>query len=167
MANLYRLTADALALRDKVYESLDTETGEIDTGLSDALALKQDEVTDKIVAVAQIRRELYARIVEAKAEIARITAIKERMERAVSALEKDVLNACEALGIKRIDTNDCVISFRKSEAVEIYNEAAIPEFFIDTKVTKTVNKTAIKQAIRDGLQVDGARLVERQNIQFK
>ena len=61
------------------------------------------------------------------------------------------------------------VSFRRSEAVQINDIAAIEAF--DDKYIKysepTADKTAIKAAIKAGINVPGAELIQSSNIQIK
>ena len=57
------------------------------------------------------------------------------------------------------------ISFRKSESVEIDNVEELEDRFKRVKVE--ADKTAIKQAIKSGKEVKGARLVENNNLQIR
>jgi hypothetical protein len=59
------------------------------------------------------------------------------------------------------------INFRKSESVEIDNLALLDAKFLNEKVTITPDKMAIKEAIKNGEDVNGARLVINNNIQIK
>jgi hypothetical protein len=55
------------------------------------------------------------------------------------------------------------ITSRKSEAVEIDEDADIPEPYWTAKTTRSPNRTSIKQAIRAGSVFPGVRLVERRS----
>jgi len=55
------------------------------------------------------------------------------------------------------------ITSRKSEAVEIDEDADLPEPYWTEKSTRTPNKTSIKQAIRAGASWPGVRVVERRS----
>ena len=59
------------------------------------------------------------------------------------------------------------ISYRKSDSVDVTNFEELPEEFIKTKIEKTPDKVAIKNAIKDGNKVNGAKLVTNYNIQIK
>lgn len=59
------------------------------------------------------------------------------------------------------------ISYRKSDSVDVTNFEELPEEFIKTKIEKTPDKVAIKNAIKDGNTVNGAKLVTNYNIQIK
>ena len=52
-----------------------------------------------------------------------------------------------------------------AESVEILNESALPEDAF--KVTRTPDKTAIKEALKNGHDVDGATLKRTQSLQIR
>lgn len=58
------------------------------------------------------------------------------------------------------------VSFRKSESLEILEGAVIPDEYLKFKEPE-VNKTDLKKAIKEGLQLPGVSIVENQNIQIK
>jgi len=68
-------------------------------------------------------------------------------------------------GIDEIKTPIVKINFRKSETVEI--DENLSEEYIKTTITTAPDKIKIKQAIKDGIVVYGARIVEHKNIQIK
>jgi len=55
------------------------------------------------------------------------------------------------------------ITSRRSEAVEIDDDADLPEPYWMVKSTRSPNKTSIKQAIRAGASWPGVRVVERRS----
>jgi hypothetical protein len=55
------------------------------------------------------------------------------------------------------------ITSRRSEAVEIDEDADLPEPYWTVKTTRSPNKTSIKQAIRAGASWPGVRVVERRS----
>jgi hypothetical protein len=55
------------------------------------------------------------------------------------------------------------ITSRKSEAVEIDEDADLPSVYWTVKSTSSPNKTSIKQAIRAGASFPGVRVVERRS----
>jgi hypothetical protein len=65
----------------------------------------------------------------------------------------------------KFESARCKVSFRKSEQIEIINEDNIPAQYF--KITKTVMKSELKQAVTNGLYSDGAKLTIHQNIQIK
>jgi hypothetical protein len=59
------------------------------------------------------------------------------------------------------------ISYRKSDSVEVADLATLPEEYIKTKIEKSPDKIAIKNAIKDGKEIKGAKIVTNYNIQIK
>ena len=55
------------------------------------------------------------------------------------------------------------LSSRRSEAVEVDDPIDLPEQFVRMKTTLMADRTAIKEALKAGQDVPGARLVERRN----
>ena len=55
------------------------------------------------------------------------------------------------------------LSSRKSQAVEIENEALLDPEWLCVKTTFSADKTAIKEAIKAGRQITGAQLVSRRS----
>ena len=68
---------------------------------------------------------------------------------------------------QKIKTDIFTISLRKSTAVNILDESAIIDRFIDCKVIRTLSKSAIKEALKAGETVVGAELKENQNLNIK
>jgi hypothetical protein len=101
------------------------------------------------------------------AEIERLKGLKNSRLKTIERLETTVSNAMQLYDINRLETPTLKISFRKSESVEIDNEAEIPAQFLKEKIAYTIDKTAIKEAIKKGEVVAGARLQVNQNIQIK
>jgi len=75
------------------------------------------------------------------------------------------LKLCEAG--KEIKDATGIIGWRKSEAVEITNEQALRAPYVRYENVLKVDKTAIKAALKDGVKMNGAELVKRNNIQVK
>lgn len=59
------------------------------------------------------------------------------------------------------------ISYRKSDSVEVTDLETLPEEYIKTKIEKNPDKVAIKNAIKDGKEIKGAKIVTNYNIQIK
>ena len=68
-------------------------------------------------------------------------------------------------GLTEIKTPTLKLSFRKSEAVEVVDESLLAQQFFNYK--PSIDKTAIKAAIKAGEEVAGARIVNNQNLQLK
>lgn len=165
--NLYNLTAECANLYDAIIASADEETGEADLSLVTALCERQDEWEKKAVSVACVYRALDSDSARIGREIERLTAIKKRLERERDRVKEGLANACNALGVEKVQGMYANISFRASEQTVIDNEGEIPDEYMTVKTTYTPNKTAIKEAIKAGKDVPGAHVEKRKNIQIK
>lgn len=155
MASLYEIDSE-------IMNCIDAETGEIiDPERLEALQMERGL---KIENVALWVKNLKADISAYKAEKEAFAEREKQAKAKIESLSKWLINA---LNGEKFSTSKVAVSFRKSEAVEILDENKIPKKFIRKKVETAPDKTAIKEAIKNGLKVRGAELVENQNIQIK
>lgn len=165
--SLYSLTDECRNLYDALMASADEETGEVDISLVNALAERQEAWEDKAVAVACVYRSLDEDAARVGREIERLTAMKKRLERERDRVKEGLSAAFTALGVEKVKGMYADISFRASEQTVIDNADAVPEEYMTVKTTYTPNKTAIREAIKEGKEVPGAHLEQRKNIQIK
>ena len=142
-----------------IMECVDLETGEIiDTEQLDKLQMEREK---KLENVACWIKDLKA---EAEALKNEKQALAERQKVAENKAESLKKWLAYALQGEKFKTPKCAISFRKSEAVEVTDEGLnnlMKEHDeLLTYKTPEPNKTAIKQAIKDGLNVAGVQLVQ-------
>ena len=144
---------------NNIMNCIDMETGEvIDTDKLNDLQMERDA---KIENVALWIKELKA---EAEAIKNEKQALAERQKVAENKAESLKKWLAYALQGEKFKTTKCAISFRKSEAVEVTDEGLnnlMKEHDeLLTYKAPEPNKTAIKQAIKDGLNVAGVQLVQ-------
>lgn len=153
----------------KLYEILealegcvDQETGEIiDMEALDALEMEYEKkISDIACWIKNLKAEAEALKNEKDALAKRQKVCENKAESLKNYLDR-VLN-----GAKFKDAR-CSISYRKSESVEVDENAIeeLPARFI--KVEKSVMKQALKDALKGGQSFDGCRLVEHNNIQIR
>ena len=148
-------------------EGVDFETGEIKEEVQNALALTQQNLQAKAIDYGYIIKSLGDELELYTKEIKRLNERKKQIESLQEKLEENLTRAMQEFGIVEIKGKTIRLSFRKSESVEIVNVDLIPD---DFKIVKTLiepDKKYIKQAIKDGVKVEGARIVEKQNLQIK
>ena len=157
---LYEMTVQAQTLRDM----LDAE--EIDEqAFNDTLEAIGAE--DKVNSYCQIIRELDGDNAAIKAEIERL---KTRIEHNTSSINrmKQALDGFMAVsGKKKEKTPFFSVSYRKSQSVDIINEADIPQEYIKVKTETAPDKVAIKAALKAGEAIPGCQLKESESIQIK
>lgn len=151
-----------------ILNCIDTETGEIlDFDAIDAL---QMERTAKIENVACWCKDLAASAKALKEEEA---ALHERRLAADAKADSLKKYLAYALNGEKFETAKARISYRNSEAVVIADEAAFVEWAetsapdLLTYSAPKPSKTAIKDALKDGMEIAGAEIVKNQSLQIK
>lgn len=153
------------AYRDAIERiEIDPDTGEILN--ADALREVEGLAADKIEAVAlYLRTNLQPKLDTIKAEVERLTKRKESLQKHVDYLKAQLIEALHETG--KVKTARVTVSIRKTQAVEITQEQAVPEAFTTKKVTISPNKIAIKEALVAGTVVPGCQLVERESVSIR
>lgn len=145
-----------------ILDCIDTETGEvIDIDRLTALEMERDQ---KISNVACWIKDL-------KAEAEAIKAEKQNLDKRQKVAENKVEQLKNYLsyvlnGTKFKDAR-VAISYRKSESVQCSDDAinTLPEEFI--KVEKSIKKSELKEAIKNGQTFAGCEIVTNENIQIR
>ena len=159
--NLYEITQEAL------YLSTLLETEELTPELEEALIINQDQLQAKAVNYAKVIANYQAESDAIDQEIKRLKAMKDSREKKIEWLKESVKKAMLVSGIEKVESPLFKLSVRRSEAVEVDVVEALPSAFQNVKNVVTADKVAIKEAIKRGENVIGARLVENFNLQIK
>jgi hypothetical protein len=161
--NIYQIEQEYLSLANQLIES----GGECSPELELQLTINQDQLEQKARGYGFVVKQLESEVLIIDAEIKRLGELRKARLKTIERLETTVSNAMQLYQIQKLETPTLKITFRKSESVEIDNEAEIPKQFIKAKTTYTIDKVAIKEAIKKGELISGARLQVNQNIQIK
>jgi len=161
--SLYVIQQEYISLAESIIDN----DGLLSEEMEAALQINKDQLENKSQCYGFIVRQLEGECDMIDNEIKRLEAMKKSRGKTVDRLKESVSKAMLLYEIDKIETPTLKISFRKSESVEIEEESLIDEKFMTVKTTKTPNKTAIKEAIKNGEIVLGVTLKENQNIQFK
>jgi seryl-tRNA synthetase len=143
------------------------ETEELTPELEQALIINQDQLQAKANNYAKVIVNIQSDADAIDGEIKRLKAMKESKERAITRLKEAVKNAMLVSSIEKIESPLFKLSIRKSEAVEVDMLEGLPSEFVNIKNVVTPDKIAIKEAIKRGEFVLGARLVDNFNLQIK
>lgn len=141
---------------------VDTEDGEIfDLQQFEALQMERGQ---KIEGMCCYIKNLMAEVVAYEAE-------EKRMRERRAAKEREI-DRCKGYlaGVlygEKFETPRCKISWRKSEICNVLNIDAVPDEFKRTKVTVDADKTAIKKAIKGGMEIPGAEVIQKLNMTLK
>jgi hypothetical protein len=161
--NIYQIEKEYLELANQLIES----GGECSPELELQLTINQEQLEQKARGYGFVVKQMESDVSIIDAEIKRLGELKKARLKTIERLETTVSQAMQLYQINRLETPTLKISFRKSESVEIDDESAISFAYLKEKITYTIDKTAIKEAIKKGEVVAGARLQVNQNIQIK
>jgi hypothetical protein len=159
--NLYEITREALELASLL------ETDELTPELEVALLINQDQLQAKAGNYAKVIANIQSDADAIDAEIKRLKAMKDIKDRAVNRLKEALREAMMVSGIDKIESPLFKLSLRRSEAVEVDVVEALPNDFVTRKVVVTADKVSIKEAIKRGENITGARIIENFNLQIK
>ncbi|WP_343656367.1 siphovirus Gp157 family protein [Cupriavidus sp.] len=160
---LYQISQEHRALADALQDmDLDEQT------IADTLEAESGLV-EKSQSVAFVIRnmETFADAVKAEAD-----AMADRAKRVRNRADavKRYLHQCMTLaGVQKIEHPQFTISIRKNpESVQIFEEGLLPpDYLREIPARYEPDKALIKQAIKDGHDVPGAKLTRGESLQIK
>jgi hypothetical protein len=159
--NLYEITHEAQYLAALL------ETEELTPELEELLVINQEQLQAKAGNYAKVIANIQGDSDAIDAEIKRLKAMKDSKDKAVTRLKDALKNAMMVSGIEKIDSPIFKLSLRRSEAVEVPVVESLPKFYQNVKTVVTADKVAIKEAIKKGENVFGARIIENFSLQIK
>lgn len=158
---LYEINQAQLNMIETEDGFVNAATGELFTAEDlESLAIEKDAVIENIALWV---KNLDA---EAKALKEEESALQERRKAKEKKIESLKRLLSDSLAGKKFETAKVAMSFRKSTAVNVVDETAIPSGYLIEQAPK-IDKTAIKKALQAGIEVAGCTLEERQNLQIK
>lgn len=140
----------------------------------DGVWINEDELTELQMAKDEKRENIALYIKNIEAEAAAVKAERqvfdERYKRLMNKANRLREYLTADLDGEPFKTNRVAISFRKSESVNIVDEDAVPDRFLDISIVRKPVKANIKQYLKEaeakGEQVPWAKLEVKKNIQF-
>jgi hypothetical protein len=165
--NLYQITAD----QSSIIALLEDNGGEATPEVLDALQITREAFDKKAEAYAHVILKLDGEVDIISLEIKRLQALKKTKDNSVTRLKESLTQAMlvfgeeDNKGIRRYKTPTLSLSTRRSEAVSIDDEKAIGSQYIVTK--HEVSKSLISEAIKNGIEVNGASLKTNYSVLIK
>lgn len=145
----------------EIASCVDAETGEILD--FDKLDKLQMDRTSKIENVVAWIENLENHIAGLEKQEQMFKARKQKAKGEVDGLKTWL---SYALSGQKFETVKAKVTFRKSESVEIEDENILPAEYLKTVTKQEPDITAIREALKAGKSVTGARLEERFNPQI-
>lgn len=156
--NLYEIKQE---FEKAIEECVDMETGEIinPTRLDELNMVLTDKRENVALYIKNLSAEAKAIDEEAKNLINRKRVLNNKVE----GLKKYLADNLEG---HKFETAKVVVSFRKSEQLEINSIEHIPTEYLISQEPK-IDKVALKKSIKQGAVINGVQIITKQNIQIK
>lgn len=166
MESLYEISQELREVYNKLEngEGIDIETGELNEEVVNALTVSQSNLKAKGVDIGYVIKSFDDEIDIYDKEIKRLAERKKALQNAQERLKSTLKKAMIEFNIVSIEGKTLKIGLRKSESVEV-NLDELDDRFKRVKVE--ADKTAIKNAIKNGEEVKGAVLVENKSLQIR
>ena len=165
--NLYEIN---MAIEDCII--YDEATGEV-LGIDEArLAQLEGEREAKIEAIALYIKDDEATAAAIRDEERKLAARRQRLERKAESLSR-YLSA--ALDGEKFSTARCEIKWRTVNALDIADETALSRWLATQDDEETylrykepeINKTALRDALKHGIEIPGCQIVQRKSMSIK
>jgi hypothetical protein len=154
-------------INEAILNCVDPETGEADIEKLDELMLiREAKIENLALWVKNLRAEAEAIKAEEDIIMAEAKALAQRRqakERKADGIRKYLEKVLEG---QKFETSRVLCSFRKSQKVEITNLDKIPDDYLRYSAP-TPDKVAITAAIKDGISIEGAELVDSVTMSIK
>ena len=173
MTTLYDLGENLNLVVEQVQDLLDDGIDPSDERVQELLermVAQEDEWETKAVNVAKFLNQLSLDEQQVDAEIERLTKKKKSLSSAYSNLHDLLLFQMQSFGKDEIKNPLINIKVRENPvSVVVKDEKAVPMQFKTEKTTVTVNKNAIKLAMKedDELKIDGIELTRTKKLSIK
>jgi hypothetical protein len=164
LMRLYDINKDIENTIEDMFINVDEETGEVKQEYVDRLNELQIQKEEKLENIGCYIKNLNAEIKAIKAEEDTLKERRKVLENKSDRVKKYVASI---LNGEKFESAKVVFSFRKSDEVNIVDESLIPDEYMRTTTKIEPNKDAIKKAIKEGKEVRGAFLVDKNNMSVK
>lgn len=162
---LYELSKEYCEAMAVMHAELESGAMDEQTFL-DTLEGMERDVEARMLNTARYIATLDAEAAAIKAVEDARKAERQRIEKQAERLRNYLAHHCSVTGIVP-KAADIALSIRKSTAVKISNEEALPSDFWRETIKREPDKTAISKAIKDGFSVPGAELENRTSITIR
>lgn len=156
--NLYELS---LAFQDVQNMDLDPDV------MKDTLDSIEDAIENKAENIAKLIQNLNADVASFKAEEERLKGKRQTAERKIEWLKSYLENNMRLTGKTKFKSGMFNFAIQKNPAsVNITDERIIPEDFLIPQLPK-IDKTAVKELLKNGVEILGAELKQTESLRIR
>lgn len=150
------------AINDMLYGE-----NEIDVeALDNLLKAKTNTIERGLESLCKIRARKQGEITALLDEIKRLSEKSEREAKALVRLEEYILSMLKRSGESKVNAGTFTVGTRISNSVWVSPDFNNPEY-MRTTTTTAPDKIAIKEALKNGIKIDGASITTKENLAIK
>jgi hypothetical protein len=181
--SMYHIRAEHLGLLKEIEEA----DGELTPEIEHALALTAEEFEDKAVSYGFVVKSFEDAEEVIDKEIKRLQDLKKKAAKRAEKFKETLDKAMKEFGFEKIQTETLTLSYRKSKPVELaegFEDSVLENVSIEIKpmegapagieklieyfdVKANVSVKRIGDALKAGASIDGAKIIEKKNLQIK
>ena len=158
MASLYELAND--------YTELMELEGQVDEEqLNQIKELVENEIKNKSGNIVKLIMNIQSDVKAIDEEIKRLNKKKKAKNNTIDSIKEYTKNHLLAMEMKKVETPFGNITVRNNPAsLKISDETLIPMEYIEEEIVKNVNKSAIKDLLKDGKEIPGCELTYSKSL---
>ena len=158
--SLYTLTGDFLKIQELAESS---ESAEV---FADTLESIEMAIEDKVENTAKVIRNLESQVVALKDEEKRFSERRKPIENSIKRLKENLYTSMIVTGKRKVEAGTFKVSIAKNPASLSVDESLLPHEFFVPQPPK-VDNALVKSALKDGVDVPGASLVQGEGVRIK
>lgn len=164
MFNLYPIVNEYI----NAFNDLSSNEDIPEDAIKDTLEAMQGEFKDKVLNMVSFAKNLEAEEKAIKEAEQNMKERREKLARKKELIYEYIKQGLEQTGVANVSSELFDVKLQKNPpSVQIFNEEVLPKEYFTVKTIEQVNKTAIKEAISNGVEVPGASLVQNNRLTIK
>lgn len=133
----------------------------------DTLESIVEPINDKVESIAKLIKHYEGLAEQQEKEAKRLSERAKRNANCASELKSYVANCLSQANIDKVEGKLFTWSFRRSTSVYVDNLEELPKEYVRETVSVSADKKLIGDALKNGIEIKGAKLIENRNIQLK
>lgn len=170
ISSLYNIAAEHRQMVDRMMSIYDADQ-ESDAGvIADTIEAESYPLETKAQSIGYVIKNMEALVAAIKSAEQDMASRRKKVERRIEHLRDYMLTCLGVAGVHKIDGPHFTIAVRNNPpSVDIFNEALLPKEFVTQSPAPppVPNKAAIRDAIKAGVDVPGATLVQSKRLEIK
>lgn len=138
--------------------------GELTPELEEQLKINAHQLESKSIAYLEVIKTKDSFNLLISEEIKRLQALEKRNDNLVARLKDNLLVAVKTFG--DFEVGFTKFGTRKSTTVEVEDVNQLPKEFKVVKITEQADKKAIKEALKNGQEIEGCSIKEHKNLKI-